>query len=142
MSYELSPRYPYWLLLLLMLMPLCMLTSCRSQQALNTQHSTISTQRIEYRDRLTRDTTYVHDSIFIHQKNDTIYISKWRNKYVERIRIDTCYIQKSDTIRLVKRMYIKEPLTTWQTIKIKFGEILLIILLLLIAWIIIKLVHR
>lgn len=94
-----------------------------------------STTRIEYRDRLMRDTTYVHDSIYIHDKGDTVYVTRWRDKYTERIQVDTCYCQRTDTIKLVKRVYYKEPLTKWETTKMTIGGgVLWLLLALLIGW--------
>ena len=139
---------PEWILFILGI--LCILIglmgqSCRPQQLVPLptddapQHATT---QIEYRDKLIRDTTYVLDSVYIREKADTIFVTRWREKFTERIQTDTCYCLKSDTIRIVRRMYIKAPLTKWQTIKLKFGEVFLIILLLLLAWIIYKLTHK
>ena len=117
-----------------------LLFGCKSQQLpLSTEETPQHTDvRIEYRDRLTRDTTYVHDSIFIHQKNDTIYFTKWRDRYVERIQIDTCYIQKSDTFKIVKRCYYPTQLTRFEQTKMWIGEctlwLLLVLLLLGVGW--------
>lgn len=119
------------------------LLGCKSVQIpITDEQPQTSTTRIEYRDRLMRDTTYVHDSIYIHDKGDTVYVTRWRDKYTERIQVDTCYYQRTDTIKLVKRVYYKEPLTKWESFKIELGGWLLGILLLLLAWVVWKIFKR
>lgn len=58
---------------------------------------------VEYRDRdvyhyvtkVEKDTVTerVHDSVYIHEKNDTVWFEKWHTKYVDKIveRHDTCW---------------------------------------------------
>lgn len=59
--------------------------------------------KIEYKDRdvyhyvtkVEKDTVTerVHDSVYIHEKNDTVWFEKWHTKYVDKIvlRHDTCW---------------------------------------------------
>lgn len=45
-----------------------------------------------------RDSIYVRDSVTIHEKGDTIWLTRWRIEYRDRIRIDTAYIERRDSI--------------------------------------------
>ena len=83
--------------------------------------------------QIMHDTTYVNhfqvdsifrkDSIFIKEKNDTIY------QYIERIRDryrfihDTTYISRIDTLMVTQTNEVKveKPLTRWQRFRIGFG---------------------
>ena len=59
--------------------------------------------KIEYKDRdvyhyvtkVEKDTVTerVHDSVYIHERNDTVWFEKWHTKYVDKIveRHDTCW---------------------------------------------------
>ena len=56
--------------------------------------------RIEWRDRITerRDSIYVHDSVYIHAKGDTVYLERWRTRIRDRTQRDTIYLQKVDSV--------------------------------------------
>lgn len=58
----------------------------------------------------TRDSVYLRDSIYIREKGDTVYLERWRTKYVERLRVDTTTVTVSDTIR---EPYPVEKHLTW-----------------------------
>ena len=45
-----------------------------------------------------RDSIWLHDSIMVSEKGDTVRIEKWHTKYVESIRHDTIYQATHDTI--------------------------------------------
>lgn len=57
-------------------------------------------RRIEWRDRITerRDSIYVHDSVYIHAKGDTVYLERWRTRIRDRTQRDTIYLQKVDSV--------------------------------------------
>lgn len=44
------------------------------------------------------DSIYVHDSVTIHEKGDTIWLTRWRTEYRDRIVRDTAYIERRDSI--------------------------------------------
>lgn len=46
----------------------------------------------------TRDSIMVHDSVTIREKGDTIWLTRWRTEYRDRIRIDTAYIERRDSV--------------------------------------------
>lgn len=54
----------------------------------------------EWRDRLTerRDSIYLHDSVYIHSKGDTVYLERWRTRIRDRTLRDTVYLQKIDSV--------------------------------------------
>lgn len=68
-----------------------------------------------------RDSIYMRDSIFQWLKADTMYIERWHTKYVERLSIDTLYIEKNDTIR--EAYAVEKPLTYIQKAWIKLGKL-------------------
>lgn len=83
---------------------LLLLTSCKTSQTITDTNNESDKTRIEYRDRLTHDTIYVHDVERVFQKGDTIYKDVTKYKYIERVRIDTAYILQTDTIIKTKRI--------------------------------------
>ena len=59
---------------------------------------------------------YDRDSIFIKEKNDTVYkyVEKWR--WRDRVHVDTFYKVQVDsvTVERVKEVKVEQPLTWWQ----------------------------
>ena len=78
-------------------------SSCRSVQyvPVETVHN-----KVEYRDRLQRDSIHVYDSIFMYHKGD-------------RLVRDTSYINLTDTISVPYP--VEKELSRWQQMKIELG---------------------
>ena len=130
--YQIDMRPPKWWWVVMVILILLWLTSCRSQQLARPSEDDTpqnNTTKVEYKDRLIRDTTYILDSVYIREKADTVWITRWREKYTERLQRDTIYSQRTDTIRLVKRMYIKEQLSKADNAKMFVGGCVLWLLL-------------
>lgn len=47
-----------------------------------------------------RDSIFVRDSVTIHEKGDTVWLTRWRTEYRDRIRIDTAYIERRDSVQV------------------------------------------
>ena len=81
-----------------------------------------------------RDSIYVHDSIWVNQwqAGDTIYRerTKWRTQYVERLSHDTIYQSKTDSVPTPYPVIKEVPadLTWWQTFRLHLGDIALAVL--------------
>lgn len=45
-----------------------------------------------------RDSIVVRDSVTIREKGDTVWLERWRIEYRDRIRTDTAYIERRDSI--------------------------------------------
>lgn len=83
-----------------------------------------------------RDSIWMHDSVLVSEKGDTVCIEKWHTKYVEKQVHDTTYIAKVDTIREVFTNEVEKPLTWWQQTRLHLANILLFALLIgVIIWI-------
>jgi len=81
------------------------LTSCRSAAPL------ISIPRndsIVIRDRFVRDSIYIHDSVIVRLKADTVYIEHWKELWKESAKVttDTVYKDKVVTVRLPPERYV------------------------------------
>ena len=68
-----------------------------------------------------RDSIYLHDSVFVHMKSDTLIVEKWRTRYFERVATDTLYIERADTLRVPYP--VEKPLTYWQKSYISIGKV-------------------
>ena len=76
-----------------------------------------------------------HDSIYIHEKGDTVLVEKWHTEYRDRWRdrllTDTVYQHKCDTIREVFTNEVEKPLTWWQQTQMDIGGWAIVALIIL-----------
>ena len=81
---------------------------------------------IEYRDRLQHDSIYFSDSVLIQQKGDTVFNTRIKYRYINKLvrdtvnRFDSVYIEKP--IEVVKEV---NRLTKWQRWRLNFLWVLL-----------------
>jgi len=116
---------------------------CYLVVALGILLATSCSPRVVEHIRYHRDTTYIvkrdsvrfydRDSIFVKEKGDTIYkyVEKWR--WRDRVRVDTIYRARVDSVAVerIKEVQIPKPLSWWETLKIRafwwlFGAVLLL----------------
>ena len=74
-----------------------------------------------------RDSVWLHDSIHVTEKGDTIRIERWHTKYVEKATHDTLYQATHDTIPQpypVEKL-VERELSWWQQTRMHLGEALL-----------------
>lgn len=90
--------------------------SCRS-----TQYIPYETVRVEkdYINHTQIDTLRQTDSIYIHEKGDTVYVEKYRYIYRTINKIDTLNTERCDTIK--EPYLVEKQLTKWQSFKMDFG---------------------
>lgn len=87
-----------WLLLLL--------CGCKSIEYVPVVQKETHTDSI-YLTKVQRDSIWLHDSIRVEARNDTVRVDRWHTKYVERLLHDTLYLSKRDSI-LVPYEVVKE----------------------------------
>lgn len=77
-----------------------------------------------------RDSIYMHDSIHVTEKGDTVRIERWHTKYVEKLTHDTIYRSSRDSIPVQYEVtkYVEKKLTKTQTGLIGIGLLALIAL--------------
>lgn len=100
---------------------------------------TIKTE-VEYRDRLLRDSIYVHDSIYVREKGDTVFVNKWHTLYKDRLLRDTIYVNRTDTIRVPYP--VEKELSKWEAFKIEIGGWAFGIVATTVSFIIVWLVYK
>jgi hypothetical protein len=73
-----------------MLMSVALLPACRSTQTVTDTNGNHVASNIQ------RDSIYLHDSIFVRIRADTVYLEKWHTRWRDRVAV------KTDTITLTK----------------------------------------
>ena len=72
-----------------------LMCSCRSvETVVVTQHHTDTLMVMKHQ----RDSVWLHDSISVKEKGDTVTIEKWHTKYKVKEVHDTTYVAKVDSI--------------------------------------------
>ena len=75
-----------------------------------------------------RDSIYLHDSIRVSEKGDTIRIEKWHTRYIERTSHDTIYQSKTDSIPVPYKVteYVERKRSTMEWGLIALGTVALL----------------
>lgn len=110
-----------------------------------TQFVPVETLRTEYKTNTVHDSVFVetvkHDSVFIHQKGDTVFVTKWHTLYKDRWRdrLITDTVIKVDSVQVP--CPVERKLTKWEEVKmdvggIALGIVVLIVVLVLLRWLV------
>ena len=85
-------------IIIVLLALLWLLTSCKTKM----QYVPVESVKIEYRDKIQRDSIHLYDSIYFEKylKGDTVFLTKEKYKYLYRDKIIKDSILKIDTIRV------------------------------------------
>ena len=125
----------YLLAVLVTIMTVLMLAGCTTTKYVPIiEHHTDTLIQTQHH----RDSIYMHDSIHVREKGDTIRIERWHTQYRDRWRHDTVYIAKTDS---VPRPYpvevvreVAKPLTWWQQTRMYVGGIVIFGLIIFAVW--------
>lgn len=102
------------------LMALIMICSCSRSVYVpveTVQHHT-DTLRLT---RLRVDSVFMHDSIAVLARGDTVYITKYRDRFRYRNHVDTVYKATVDTARISVPNPVERQLSRWEQTKMDFG---------------------
>lgn len=102
--------------LLILLTAIC-LTSCAVTHYQPTQRDSTATVKVD--SVLVRDSVYIDRIRVVREKADTVYITEYKTQYKyqyrDRVKIDTCYLEKEVT----NTVEVERKLTWWQTFRLK-----------------------
>ena len=77
------------------LIAISLLASCRQVEYVTVEKVRIDTTYIT---KWQKDSVWLHDSIHIKEKGDTVMIERWHTQWRDRLRVDTIYQATHDTI--------------------------------------------
>ena len=79
------------------------------------------------------DSIYVHDSTYIHERGDTVWVERWHTRWRDRLLLDTIYEAVHDTVPVGTGTWqtpatyqspgSERSLTWWQQTRIYIGNI-------------------
>lgn len=123
-----------WLCIILLMSAIW---SCRSVEYVPVE--TVRTDSI-YINQMQRDSIYQHDSIYIREKGDTVWMEKYKYVYRDKLVRDTMYINRTDTI--CEPYPVERELSRWQSMKMELGGwafgIIIAFTLIIVGWMIYK----
>ena len=72
-----------------------------------------------------RDSVWLHDSIYIRDKGDTMWIERWHTRWRDRTVHDTTYVSKTDSVPVPYPVEVKVPreLSWWQRLRMHAGGV-------------------
>ena len=117
------------------LMLLAWLTSCTTTKVVEVEKVMTDTTYIT---KWQRDSVWLHDSIHVTEKGDTVRIERWHTKYVEREKHDTTYVATHDTIPQPYEVVKEVPadLSWWQRVRLWLGNAVLLVVIVFVGhWI-------
>ena len=101
--------WSFWLSIAMMVM--MYLCSCTTTRVVTVEKVKTDTTYIT---KHQRDSVWLHDSIHVTERGDTIRIEKWHTKYIEREVHDTLYRAKTDSIPVPYEVIKEVPRkSTW-----------------------------
>lgn len=96
----------------------------------------VESVKTEYINKMSIDSIYLYDSVYLKDKGDTIFMEKYKYSYRDRLRVDTV-IQK-DSIRVPYPVIVEKKLTWWQRIKLEFADWYLLATVLVVGFFAVK----
>ena len=110
------------------LIAISLLASCKQVEYVTVEKVRIDTTYIT---KWQRDSVWLHDSIMVTEKGDTVRIERWHTKYVEKQVHDTTYVATHDTIPQPYEVVKEVPaeLSWWQRVRLWLGNAVLLALL-------------
>lgn len=102
-----------------------LLAGCKTKErVVSVEHQTTDTL---WQTQVQRDSIYIIDSTYIYEwtDGDTVHITRdrWKTRYVERVKRDTLYRSKTDTVSVACETVREVPrrLTWWQQVRLWLG---------------------
>ena len=105
-----------------------LLTSCTTTKVVEVEKVRTDTTYIT---KWQRDSVWLHDSIHVTERGDTVRIERWHTKWRDRLRVDTIYQAKTDSIPQPYEVVKEVPaeLSWWQRVRLWLGNVVLLALL-------------
>jgi len=120
-----------WLVVwMVILFVLAMLASCRQVEYVTVEKARTDTTYIT---KWQKDSVWLHDSIHVKEKGDTVMIERWHTQWRDRLRVDTIYQATHDTIPqpypIETIKMVEKELSWWQRLRLWVGNIGLVAML-------------
>ena len=125
-------------------------TIYRDSAHTSTRHDSLNQRQIHWQDTRQHDSVFKQDSVLVYIKGDTIIKERWHNLTTTRWKTTTktdtivgdTYVFVTDTVKVkyyvnrYKTKEVEKPASTWQKVRLFFGDcVLLFLALVAVNWI-------
>lgn len=125
-------------------------TIYRDSAHTSTRHDSVNQRQIHWHDTQQHDSVIKHDSVLVYIKGDTVIKERWHNltttSWKTTTKTDTIvgdiYTFVTDTVKVkyyvnrYKTKEVEKPASTWQKVRLFFGDcVLLFLALVAVCWI-------
>lgn len=87
--------------------------------------NTVTRTDTVYSAKVRVDSVIFRDSVAVMQKGDTVFMTKYRDRYKVRQRTDTVYQAVTDSVKVKVPYPVERKLTAWEQTKMDFGGMFL-----------------
>ena len=112
------------------LIAISLLASCRQVEYVTGEKVRTDTTYIT---KWQRDSIWLHDSIHVKEKGDTVMIERWHTQWRDHLRVDTIYQATHDTIPqpypIETIKMVEKELSWWQRLRLWVGNIGMVVIL-------------
>ena len=93
-----------------------------------------------YKSKVERDSVWLHDSVEVNVKGDTVLVEKWHTKIKETFVYDTLQVLKKDSIPVPYPVtkYVEKELSWWQQTCMYIAYAVIALLVIFFGWKIVK----
>ncbi len=99
-----------------------LLSGCTRQVYVPVETVAVRTDTV-YAARAAVDSVLLRDSVAVIQRGDTVYVSRWRERWRVRERTDTVYRSVADSVRVEIPYPVERPLSRWERAKMDMGGV-------------------
>ena len=128
-----------FIILIVALVALC---SCTRKIYVPVENTVMRTDTV-YSAKLRVDSVIFRDSVAVIQKGDTVFLTRYRDRYRVREHTDTVYQSVIDSVKISVPYPVERELTRWEKVKMDAGGIaigagtaLLVAVIALLVWLI------
>lgn len=118
------------------------LCGCTRQIYVPVESVSVRTDTV-YSAKVRVDSVIFRDSVTVIQRDDTVFLTKYRDRYRVREHTDTVYQSATDSVKVEVPMPVERELTRWEQVKMDAGGIaigagvaLLVALIALVIWLV------
>lgn len=98
----------------------CLFCGCGTTKYVPTERLVVRTDTV-YSAKVRVDSVIYRDSVSVFHKGDTVYVSKYRDRWRTRVLTDTVYQSAVDSVKVRVPYPVERELTKWEKAKMNFG---------------------
>ena len=126
--------------MLVILSALLLSGGCTRKVYVPVENTTVRTDTV-YQSQLRVDSVFCRDSVVVIQKGDTVFMTKYRDRFRYRERTDTVYQTATDSIEKRVPYPVERELTKWEQTKqdvggMAIGALIVAVLAAAVMWVV------